>query len=466
MKKKIIFIISLIVILTISAFILLMNKFVQADSLGGQDNLVDLAHLGYDGVIDIPYSREYMHDGNGWKGCQQVMCIHHSKKDGPGTFLVAIVDINPDGDDPSGGVAHTANGETTLSSNDLNKFAAAFAYYCENIAEDKNNDFNTAKHPFQIFWGSDGYKSYLEGQLGISLTQPSSSQLNPGWNPRVKDSYKFANEYMNESDPETTYSARIFVFDAGGDQARLVIFGKEAEPEDKIELDINNAVFSSAGRYLAVCEENGQKFEPYEELQIECPDETVGTIIEQLGLRGANMDSMSSINGQTRLIYTIPSRGLIGFTTDFMTMTKGYGIINHTFKEYRPMASVEIGERKLGVLVSMENGKTTAYALGALEDRGVMFVEPGVEVYEGMIVGEHTRENDLAVNAVRGKNLTNVRASGSDHTVVLKRPRPISLEYALDYINSDELVEVTPSFIRLRKKILNTETRKKFDAKK
>ena len=178
---------------------------------------------------------------------------------------------------------------------------------------------------------------------------------------------------------------------------------------------------------VIVKEENGQKFEPYEELQIECPDETVGTIIEQLGLRGANMENMISVNGQTRLLYTIPSRGLIGFTTDFMTMTKGYGIINHTFKEYCPMVSVDIGERKLGVLVSMENGKTTAYALGALEDRGVMFVEPGVEVYEGMIVGEHSRENDLAVNAVRGKNLTNVRASGSDHTVVLKRPRPITL---------------------------------------
>ncbi len=217
---------------------------------------------------------------------------------------------------------------------------------------------------------------------------------------------------------------------------------------------------------VIIKEENGQKLEPYEELQIECPDDTVGTVIEQLGLRGANMENMTSVNGQTRLLYTIPSRGLIGFTTDFLTMTKGYGIINHTFKEYCPMASVEIGERKLGVLVSMENGKTTAYALGALEDRGVMFVEPGVEVYEGMIVGEHTRENDLAVNAVRGKNLTNVRASGSDHTVVLKRPRPITLEYALDYINSDELVEVTPHNIRLRKRILNTEQRKKFDAKK
>ena len=205
--------------------------------------------------------------------------------------------------------------------------------------------------------------------------------------------------------------------------------------------------------------------EPYEELQIECPDDTVGSVIEQLGTRGAIMESMSNLNGQTRLIYTIPSRGLIGFTTNFMTLTKGYGIINHSFKEYRPMATVDVGERPLGVLVSMENGKATAYALGGLEDRGVMFIEPGVEVYEGMIVGEHTRGNDLAVNVVKGKNLTNVRASGSDHTVVLKRPRPITLEYALDYINSDELVEVTPHNIRLRKRILAYVERKKFDAK-
>ena len=216
---------------------------------------------------------------------------------------------------------------------------------------------------------------------------------------------------------------------------------------------------------VIIKEINGVKMEPYEELQIECPDDTVGSIIEQLGTRGAIMDSMSNQNGQTKLIYTIPSRGLIGFTTNFMTLTKGYGIINHSFKEYRPMTNVDVGERALGVLVSMENGKATAYALGGLEDRGVMFIEPGVEVYEGMIVGEHSRNNDLAVNVVKGKNLTNVRASGSDHTVVLKRPRPITLEYALDYINSDELVEVTPNNIRLRKKILDSVERKKFDAK-
>lgn len=217
---------------------------------------------------------------------------------------------------------------------------------------------------------------------------------------------------------------------------------------------------------VIIKEIDGIKCEPFEELQIECPEESVGTVIEQLGVRGAIMENMTNYNNQVRLLYTIPSRGLIGFTTDFMTITKGYGIINHTFKEYRPYENVDIGERKLGVLVSMENGKTTAYALGQLEDRGVMFVEPGVEVYEGMIVGEHSRDNDLAVNVVKGKNLTNTRSAGKDHTVVLKRPRIISLEYALDYINSDELVEVTPNNIRMRKRILNTEQRKKFDSKK
>lgn len=211
---------------------------------------------------------------------------------------------------------------------------------------------------------------------------------------------------------------------------------------------------------------DGVKCEPYEDVQIEVPEETVGNVIEALGNRGAIMDNMTNVNGLARLNYTIPSRGLIGFMTDFMTMTKGYGIINHTFKEYAPIQGVNIGERKLGVLVSMENGKATAYSLGNLEDRGVMFIEPGVEVYEGMIVGECNRDNDLAVNVVKGKQLTNTRAAGSDHTVVLKRPRLITLEYALDYINMDELVEVTPESIRLRKEILNTELRKKHDSRK
>jgi len=217
---------------------------------------------------------------------------------------------------------------------------------------------------------------------------------------------------------------------------------------------------------VIIKEINGIKHEPYEDVQIEVPEESVGTVIEALAMRGAKMENMTNVNNLVRLLYTIPSRGLIGFSTDFMTMTKGYGILNHTFKEYLPCENINVGERKLGVLVSMENGKATAYSIGNLEDRGIMFIEPGTEVYEGMIVGECNRENDLAVNVVKGKQLTNTRAAGSDHTVVLKRPRPITLEYCLDYINSDELVEVTPNHIRLRKKILNTEQRKKFDSKK
>ena len=217
---------------------------------------------------------------------------------------------------------------------------------------------------------------------------------------------------------------------------------------------------------VIIKEIDGIKCEPFEDVLVEVPEEYVGPVIEALGNRDGEMVNMTSHDNQVRLSYIVPSRGLIGFMTEFMTMTKGYGIINHTFKEYRKLAGSKVGQRKQGVLVSMENGKATAYALGQLEDRGVMFIEPGAEVYEGMIVGENNHDNDLAVNVVKGKKLTNTRASGSDHTVVLKRPRLLSLEVCLDYINNDELVEVTPISYRLRKKILNTELRKKQDSKK
>ena len=216
---------------------------------------------------------------------------------------------------------------------------------------------------------------------------------------------------------------------------------------------------------VIVKEIDGVKCEPYEDLQLEVPEENVGPVIEALGTRGGIMGNMHNVQNLVRLNYTIPSRGLIGFMTDFMTMTKGYGIINHTFKEYMPMADAVVGERKLGVLVSMENGKASAYGLGQLEDRGIMFIEPGCEVYEGMIVGENNRENDLAVNVVKQKQQTNTRSAGKDHTVVLKRPRKLTLEVCLDYINQDELVEITPLNFRMRKRILNTEERKKFDAR-
>ena len=217
---------------------------------------------------------------------------------------------------------------------------------------------------------------------------------------------------------------------------------------------------------VIIKELDGVKCEPVEDVQIDVPEEYVGNVIEALGNREGIMENMINHENQVRLLYTVPSRGLIGFSTEFMTMTKGYGMINHTYKEYRKMTSSNVGERKLGVLVSMENGKATAYALGALEDRGIMFVEPGTDIYEGMIVGEHSHEDDLAVNPVKGKNLTNTRSAGKDHTVVLKRPRQMSLEYCLDYINSDELVEVTPLNFRLRKRILNTQERKKYNFNK
>ena len=209
---------------------------------------------------------------------------------------------------------------------------------------------------------------------------------------------------------------------------------------------------------------DGVDCEPYEEVQIDVPNDYLGTIMESMGSREAELITMNSNDLNTRLHYVIPSRGLLGFMTNFLTLTKGYGIINHTFLEYRPMTNKRVGERSVGVLVSTETGQVTGYALQKLEDRGTMFVEPGDEVYEGMIVGENKYEIDLAVNAIQSKNLTNMRAAGSDHTVVLKAPRKMSLEACLDYINSDELVEITPKCYRLRKKILNTVERKKYDA--
>ena len=217
---------------------------------------------------------------------------------------------------------------------------------------------------------------------------------------------------------------------------------------------------------VIIKEIDGVKYEPYEDVLIECPTDTVGAVIESLASRNGSMKNMTSLETNTKLEYSVPSRGLIGFVNEFLILTKGYGIINHTFSEYGPLTANNIGERKLGVLVSMENGKSTAYGLGALEDRGVMFIEPGVEVYEGMIVGENNRDNDLAVNVTKAKQLTNTRSASKDHTVVLKRPRQLTLEIALDYINSTELVEVTPQGFRLRKKTLNTELRKKEDARR
>lgn len=214
---------------------------------------------------------------------------------------------------------------------------------------------------------------------------------------------------------------------------------------------------------VIIQEIEGVKHEPYEFVQVDCPNDVVGTVIEMLGARKGVMGNMISHQNQTRLTYTMPSRGLIGFMTDFMTATKGYGILNHSYLEYRPVEHIDVGNRSTGALVSLLEGMTTAYAIGRLEDRGTMFIEPRASVYEGMIVGVANKEFDLAVNVTQEKQLTNMRSSSKDTTVVLKRPREMSLEACLEFINDDELVEITPKNIRLRKRILRTNERKKFD---
>ena len=207
---------------------------------------------------------------------------------------------------------------------------------------------------------------------------------------------------------------------------------------------------------------DGVDCEPVERVQVDVPDESVGAVIESLGQRKGDMvDMQADGNGQTRLIFNVPARGLIGYSTEFMSMTKGYGIINHTFDSYQPMQKGRVGGRRNGVLVALENGQATAYSISSLEDRGTVFIEPGTDVYGGMIVGENSRENDLTVNITKAKAQTNVRSSTKDQTVTLKKARIMTLEESLEYLSDDEYLEVTPESIRLSKKELDKAAREK-----
>ena len=213
---------------------------------------------------------------------------------------------------------------------------------------------------------------------------------------------------------------------------------------------------------VIVREIDGVRCEPVERVQIDVPEEHTGSIMESIGARkGEMLDMINNGNGQVRLIFNVPARGLIGYSTEFLTLTRGYGIMNHTFDSYQPMQKGQVGGRRQGVLVSMETGKSTQYGIMGVEDRGTIFVEPGTEIYEGMIVGEHNRENDLTVNIVKAKQMTNIRSANKDQTSTMKKPRIMSLEEALEYLNDDEYLEVTPESIRLRKKILDKNEREK-----
>ncbi|GEB33121.1 translational GTPase TypA [Brevibacillus parabrevis] len=209
---------------------------------------------------------------------------------------------------------------------------------------------------------------------------------------------------------------------------------------------------------------DGQKMEPAEFLVIDVPEEYTGPVMETLGQRKAEMVNMINNGfGQVRLEFIIPSRGLIGYRTEFLTITRGYGILNHSFDSYRPLVQGAVGGRHAGVLISHETGTATTYGLMSVEDRGIMFIQPGTEVYEGMIVGEHNRDNDLTVNVCKEKHATNVRSATKDETVKMKTPRLLTLEEALEYLNDDELCEVTPHSVRLRKKYLNKSDRERYE---
>lgn len=212
---------------------------------------------------------------------------------------------------------------------------------------------------------------------------------------------------------------------------------------------------------------DGVKCEPFERVQIDTPEEYMGSVIESLSLRKGEMqDMVHTGNGQIRLTFLTPARGLIGYSTEFLSMTRGYGIMNHTFDQYLPMLPGQIGGRHQGALVSINTGKATTYSIMSIEERGTVFVEPGTEVYEGMIIGENSRDNDLTVNITKAKQMTNVRSATKDQTSVIKKPKQLTLEESLEFLNDDEYCEVTPESIRLRKQILEKNAREKASKKK
>ena len=218
---------------------------------------------------------------------------------------------------------------------------------------------------------------------------------------------------------------------------------------------------------VIIKEIDGVACEPFERVQIDTPEEYQGSIIQALSERKGDMlDMQITGNGQARLIFLVPARGLIGFTTEFMSMTRGYGIMNHTFDQYLPAVKGEIGGRHRGSLISMDSGQVTSYAMGYVQERGQLFVDAGTEVYGGMIVGEHSRDNDLTVNITKMKQQTNVRSSNKDSTSVLNTPKILPLEESLEFLGDDDYLEVTPESIRLRKQILDKAMREKSTKKK
>jgi|YNPMSStandDraft_2_1061718.scaffolds.fasta_scaffold00818_8 GTP-binding protein len=250
---------------------------------------------------------------------------------------------------------------------------------------------------------------------------------------------------------EDTDSADTFKVSGRGELHLSVLI--EAMRREGFELQV------SRPEVILKRDATGKLLEPYESVTIDVPQEFVGIVIEKMGKRKGDMKNMTTLEGgMTRLEFEIPTRGLLGFQSEFLMDTKGEGILTHVFKSYEPYKG-EINSRPTGALVSAETGEAVAYALAQLDDRGTFFIEPGTPVYEGMVVGESARDFDMTVNVCKTKKLTNMRASGSDEALKITPPRKLTLEQSLEFINDDELVEVTPKSIRIRKKILDETTR-------
>jgi len=310
------------------------------------------------------------------------------------------------------------------------------------------------------------HPDHVEALPPLSIDEPTVSmtfQVNDSPFAGLDGKYVTSRNIRDRLERELIHNVALRV-DPGDSPDRFVVSGRgELHLSVLIESMRREGFEMGVGRPQVIEKEvDGVKMEPYEAVLIDCEDQHQGSLMEEMGRRKAEMTNMEPDGkGRTRLEFIIPSRGLIGFRGQFLTLTSGSGVMTSLFDHYGEVKKGALAERQNGVLISMVKGKILAFALFNLQTRGRLMVEPNIDVYEGMLIGVHSRGNDLAVNPTKGKQLTNIRAAGTDENIVLSPPIRFSLEQALEFIEDDELVEVTPNFIRLRKRLLTETARKR-----
>jgi len=310
------------------------------------------------------------------------------------------------------------------------------------------------------------HPDHVEALPALSIDEPTVSmtfQVNDSPFAGLDGKFVTSRNIRDRLDRELIHNVALRV-EQGDTPDRFVVSGRgELHLSVLIESMRREGFEVGVGRPQVIEKEvDGVMMEPYEAVLIDCEDQHQGSLMEEMGRRKADMTNMEPDGkGRTRLEFIIPSRGLIGFRGQFLTLTSGSGVMTSVFDHYGEVKQGALAERQNGVLVSMVKGKILAFALFNLQTRGRLMVEPNIDVYEGMLIGVHSRGNDLAVNPTKGKQLTNIRAAGTDENIVLSPPIRFSLEQALEFIEDDELVEVTPNFIRLRKRLLTENARKR-----